>query len=353
MLDTVRWITQDGSVLAGPEDSAKLLPGKLRIIDQTQLPQNLVYLELDDPADVHQAILRLSVRGAPAIGCAAALGLAASAQHITTEEATGFIAAATRLADTLGESRPTAVNLIWALDRCRTVLSEVASTEEMKLQLVQTGLEILAEDIAMCQAIGQHGEALIEEGMGILTHCNAGALATGDFGTALSPLYVAHDKGRKFTVYSDETRPLLQGSRLTAWELGKAGIDVVTICDNMAAQLMKEGRVDRVIVGSDRIAANGDAANKIGTYGLAVLAQHHNIPFYVAAPSSTIDLSLAHGDLIPIEHRGEDEVRMCGGRSTAPADVRVYNPAFDVTPHELIAGIITEQGLHDPPFAFD
>lgn len=352
MLDTVRWISEDGSILAGPADGVKMLPGKLRIIDQTRLPQALVYLELDDITGVYDAILRLSVRGAPAIGCAAALGLAAAAQHIPNQDAAGFMASAARFAAILAASRPTAVNLVWALDRCRAVLSDGLSTEELKLRLVQAGLEILDEDIAMCQAIGMHGEALIEDGMGILTHCNAGALATGDFGTALSPLYVAHNKGRKFTVYSDETRPLLQGSRLTAWELQRAGIDVVTVCDNMAALLMKEGKIDRVIVGADRIAANGDAANKIGTYGLAVLARHHEIPFYVAAPSSTIDASLEQGDLIPIEQRDEDEVRTLGGQTIAPADVRVYNPAFDVTPHELISGIITEQGLHGPPFEF-
>ncbi len=334
MLETVRWITTEEQVLAGIEEGVQLLPGKLRIIDQTRLPQELIYLELDDVEEIVSAIKRLSVRGAPAIGCAAALGLAACAQHLDGDFSAGINA----LADQLASSRPTAVNLFWALDRCRksTCMDD----------LIREALSILEEDIHMCRAIGEHGAPLIKEGMGILTHCNAGALATGDFGTALSPMYVAHAEGRRFTVYSDETRPLLQGSRLTAWELHKAGIDVVTICDNMAAQVMKEGKIDLVIVGSDRIAANGDVANKIGTYGLAVLAKHHGIPFYVAAPTSTIDASLATGDLIPIEQRNPAEVGAAEG-------VCIYNPAFDVTPHELIAGIITENGLHRPLFKFN
>jgi len=335
MLETVRWVTTEGKVLAGFEEGVPLLPGKLRIIDQTRLPGELVYLELDGIDGIVDAIKRLSVRGAPAIGCAAALGLAAVAQHL---DKVGFAEKVKALADQLAASRPTAVNLFWALDRCRKKGGVDA--------LLREALDILQEDIRMCQSIGKQGAPLIEEGMGILTHCNAGALATGDFGTALSPMYVAHSKGRKFTVYSDETRPLLQGSRLTAWELQQAGIDVVTICDNMAAQVMKEGKIDLVIVGSDRIAANGDAANKIGTYGLAVLARHHGIPFYVAAPTSTIDASLEHGGLIPIEQRDPGEVGAAEG-------VRVYNPAFDVTPRELITGIVTENGLHGPPFKFN
>ena len=335
MLETVRWITSEGRVLAGFEEGVQLLPGKLRIIDQTRLPGELVYLELDGIDEMVSAIKRLSVRGAPAIGCAAALGLAAAAQHLDED---GFPEKVNALADQLAASRPTAVNLFWALDRCRR--------KECIDGLLCEALDILEEDIQMCHAIGEHGAPLIEEGMGILTHCNAGALATGDFGTALSPMYVAHAEGRKFTVYSDETRPLLQGSRLTAWELQQAGVDVVTICDNMAAQVMKEGRIDLVIVGSDRIAANGDVANKIGTYGLAILASHHHIPFYVAAPTSTIDASLEHGGLIPIEQRDAAEVG-------APEGVRVYNPAFDVTPHELVSGIVTENGLLRPPFKFN
>ena len=349
MLETVRWITAEGKVLARFEEGTPLLPGKLRIIDQTKLPQQLAYLELDGIEEIHDAILRLSVRGAPAIGCAAALGLAAAAQHIVAETPEQFLEAVEKLSGKLAASRPTAVNLSWALERCEGSISYFMKYDNplmMQRALLKEALAILEEDIQMCQAIGAHGEALIQEGMGILTHCNAGALATGDFGTALSPMYVAHSEGRKFTVYSDETRPLLQGSRLTAWELQQTGIDVVTICDNMAAQVMKEGKIDLVLVGSDRIAANGDAANKIGTYGLAVLAKHHGIPFYVAAPTSTIDASMEHGGLIPIEQRDPAEIAALEG-------VQVYNPAFDVTPNDLISGIITERGLHRPPFKFN
>jgi methylthioribose-1-phosphate isomerase len=345
MLETVRWITAEGKVLARFEERIPLLPGKLRIIDQTRLPQDLVYLELDGIDEIVAAIKRLSVRGAPAIGCAAALGLAAAAQYLDEDD---FVEKVEALADQLAASRPTAVNLFWALKRSLLTLSHPIGCDRvgtLGVRLVKEGLAILEEDIQMCQAIGKHGAPLIQEGMGILTHCNAGALATGDFGTALSPMYSAHDAGRKFTVYSDETRPLLQGSRLTAWELNRVGIDVVTICDTVAAQVMKEGKIDLVLVGSDRIAANGDAANKIGTYGLAVLAKHHGIPFYIAAPTSTIDASLEHGDLIPIEQRDPDEVGAAEG-------VRVYNPAFDVTPNKLISGIITENGLYCPPFGF-
>jgi len=355
MLETVRWITEKGKIFSGNVENVDLLPGKLRLIDQTRLPQELIYIETDDLEEIFDAIRRLSVRGAPAIGCAAALGLAAVAQHFEAETANEFIDQVQTAADRLAQSRPTAVNLFWALNRCCTHLRKCGqdSVDELKQALVREGLEILDEDIRMCRAIGEHGKDLIQEGMGVLTHCNAGALATGGFGTALAPMYTAHEAGRFFTVYSDETRPLLQGSRLTAWELNRAGINVVTICDNMAAQIMKEGRIDLVIVGSDRIAANGDMANKIGTYGLAVLAKHHGIPFYVAAPYSTIDTSLVTGDLIPIENRDPEEVRTFGGCRTAPKEVKIYNPAFDVTPHELIAGIITESGLHRPPYKFE
>lgn len=357
MLETVRWITQGGAILDAPDAGVALLPGKLRIIDQTQLPQELVYLELDDLDEIVAAIQRLSVRGAPAIGCAAALGLAAVMQHVTVTTVAAFMVQLEKTAAILAASRPTAVNLFWALNRCVTTLKDAVSSgwytvESCREHLVAEGLTILEEDIAMCRAIGSHGAPLIREGAGILTHCNAGALATGDFGTALAPMYVAHEAGRNFTVYSDETRPLLQGSRLTAWELNQSGIDVVTCCDNMAAQLMKSGKIDLVLVGADRIAANGDTANKIGTYGLAVLAKHHGIPFCVAAPSSTIDASLSNGKLIPIEQRSAEEVRHVGNQLTVPEEVRVYNPSFDVTPNDLIAEIITETGVHTAPYRF-
>jgi methylthioribose-1-phosphate isomerase len=352
MLDPVRWITTDNKILDKYNDTTQILPGKLRLIDQTLLPEELVYLETDEIEVIFDSIKRLVVRGAPAIGCSAALGLASVAQHFNSTSKEQFLNDVKKAADRLAESRPTAVNLFWALNRCTTKLTETTETDIQKLKeaLLHEALDILEEDIKMCKSIGQHGAPLIKDGMGLITHCNAGALATSDYGTALSPMYVANEQEKSFTVYSDETRPLLQGSRLTAWELNRAGVNVVTICDNMAAQVMKEGKIDLAIVGSDRIAANGDAANKIGTYGLAILAKYHNIPFYVAAPYSTIDMELCHGDLIPIEKRGEDEIKCGFGKRTAPAEVAFYNPAFDVTPNDLIAGIITERGILRPPY---
>ena len=343
MIDTVRW----KSDFAG-----KLMPGKLRLIDQTRLPEKLIYLETANAEEIFDYIKRLVVRGAPAIGCAAALGLAAASQHIVANTRQDFIYEVQNIADYLAQSRPTAVNLTWALSRC---LKKLSATEEkdiflLKENLIQEGINILNEDIHMCRSIGENGLPLIKDGYGILTHCNAGALATGDYGTALSPIYLATEKNMGITVYSDETRPLLQGSRLTAWELKKAGVNVITICDNMAAQVMREGKIDIILVGADRIAANGDTANKIGTYGLAVLAKYHKIPFYIAAPHSTIDITLKDGTEIPIEKRGADEIRCGFGKLTAPADVNVYNPAFDVTPHELITGIITESEIIRPSF---
>ena len=352
MLETVRWITAEGRILDAPATDTALLPGKVRLIDQTRLPEDLVYLVTDDPEVLYDAIRRLAVRGAPAIGCAAALGLAAATQHIPATEPGVFLAEVRAVADRLASSRPTAVNLSWALNRCLAVLEGAADQAPARLKdrLAREALEILAEDIRMCRAIGTHGEALIGDGGGVLTHCNAGALATGDYGTALSVMYAAHEAGRAFTVFADETRPLFQGSRLTAWELHHAGIDVTTICDGMAGLLMQEGRVNLVIVGADRIAGNGDTANKIGTYGVAVLARHHEIPFYVAAPYSTIDPAIPDGRAIPIEERDPDEIRRYGSRQTAPPDAAVYNPAFDVTPHELITAFVTDQGIIHPPY---
>lgn len=352
MLDPVSWQTSDGKIVRHYSHELDSQGGKLRLIDQTLLPEQLIYVELDDTEAVFDAIKRLVVRGAPAIGCAAALGLAAivrKAEFCCSKELFYF---ARKSADRLAESRPTAVNLFWALNLCMNKIKENthAAPDELKNILLKTALNILEEDIQMCRSIGMHGKTLLRDGMGILTHCNAGALATGDYGTALSPMYVAHETGIKIKVYADETRPLLQGSRLTAWELHQAGVDVTAICDNMAAQVMKEGKIDLVIVGADRIAANGDAANKIGTYGVAVLAKYHNIPFYVAAPYSTFDLELPHGDQIPIEQRQPDEIANGFGRRTAPGNIDFYNPAFDVTPHELITGIITEKGILTPPF---
>jgi len=354
MFDTVSWQSSDGKIVRSYSHDLDNQGGKLRLIEQTLLPEQLEYIVLDDTEAIFDAIKRLVVRGAPAIGCAAAIGLAAiirKAEFCTSKELIYF---AQKSANRLAESRPTAVNLFWALDLCMTEIKENPAVEpdELKNILLKTALDILEEDIQMCRSIGMHGKELLKDGMGILTHCNAGALATGDYGTALSPMYVAHEAGMKIKVYADETRPLLQGSRLTAWELNQSGVDVTVICDNMAAQVMKEGKIDLVIVGSDRIAANGDAANKIGTYGVAVLAKYHNIPFYVAAPYSTFDLSLDSGDKIPIEQRNPEEIANGFGRRTAPADINFYNPAFDVTPNELITGIITEKGIFYPPYIF-
>jgi methylthioribose-1-phosphate isomerase len=356
MLDTVRWINADREIFpATGKINKNLLPGKLRLIDQTVLPEQFVYVETDDRQEIFDYIKRLVVRGAPAIGCAAALGLAAVSQHSKAGNSSDFLCEIRKTADYLSSSRPTAVNLSWALKRAvscveKSVSDGVLCVGKLKEILIDEALGIVREDIEMCKAIGQNGVELIKDGNGILTHCNAGALATADYGTALSPIYAAYEKGLKIKVYSDETRPLLQGSRLTAWELKRAGVDVTTICDNMAAQVMREGKINLVIVGADRIAANGDTANKIGTYGVAILAKHHKIPFYIAAPYSTVDIAMKDGSGIPIEERDGDEIRRGLGKLTAPPDVPVYNPAFDVTPHSLITGIITERGIMTKPF---
>ncbi|MDP7290042.1 MAG: S-methyl-5-thioribose-1-phosphate isomerase, partial [Phycisphaerae bacterium] len=277
-----------------------------------------------------------------------------TSQHSTAATGDEFCAEARRRADYLASSRPTAVNLTWALERCIAracrAAASGASVANLKEALLSEGLDILHEDIELCQSIGRHGVSLFQgrTSVGVLTHCNAGALATGGIGTATAGMYVAHAAGHEFTVYCDETRPLLQGSRLTAWELNRAGIDAVVITDNMSAQVMREGKVAMVITGADRIAANGDAANKIGTYGVAIAARHHGIPFYVAAPYSTFDLDLPSGDSIPIELRGSEEITEGFGRRTAPHDIKTYSPAFDVTPAELITAIITDRGVIDP-----
>lgn len=326
--------------------------GYVRIIDQTLLPTQVVYRDLKTIEEVWEAIKTLRVRGAPAIGVAAAMGVVVGMQSVTTNDPDAFHRRLRDVCSHLATSRPTAVNLFWALDRMKLRFSNVtwdwSNTPNIMRALLAEAQAIAEEDRQMCRAIGANGAGLIPERGGVLTHCNAGGLATSEYGTALAVLYAAHEAGKRFTVFADETRPLLQGARLTAWELMKAGLDVVLICDNMAAQVMKEGRVNLVVVGADRIAANGDAANKIGTYGVALLAHAHGIPFYVAAPSSTFDLNLATGDSIPIELRNPAEVTHGFGQQTAPDGVKVYNPAFDVTPASLITGLITEKGLISP-----
>lgn len=336
-----------------PVDTIRWVDHRLIIIDQTLLPTELKEVALNTLAQVWDAIKTLKVRGAPAIGVCAALGVIVGVSEKQPKTFAELQSAVRETADHLATSRPTAVNLFWALDRMRDTaksLSDSLSVVEAAALLEDEAVEIMEEDKRICRAIGKNGAHLIEEGDGVLTHCNAGGLATVDYGTALALMFHAHDEGRSFRVFADETRPLLQGARLTAWELKEAGIDVTLICDNMAAQVMREGLVQRVVVGADRIAANGDAANKIGTYSLAVLAKAHDLPFYVAAPISTIDVTLASGDLIPIEQRDPQEVTHGFGKQTAPDGIGVYNPAFDVTPSRLITGIVTEHGILNAPY---
>ncbi len=321
----------------------------LCILDQRRLPGDVVHVELRTLDAVDDAIRSLAVRGAPAIGVAAALGLVAAFSHGEMPSHDALRAGI----DRLSASRPTAVNLPWAMARLRRVVDagDIGSTELLDA-LAAEAERILAEDEAMCFAIGQHGAALIPDGARVLTHCNAGALATAGIGTALAPVYTAVAAGRRVSVIADETRPLLQGSRITAWELTQAGVPVTVCTDGMAASLMREGAVDLVIVGADRIAANGDVANKIGTYSLAVAARYHGLPFYVAAPTSTIDAATPDGAAIPIEQRDADEVRRFGTRQLVPTRASVHNPAFDVTPSALVTAIVTDAGIWRPPYRF-
>jgi len=323
--------------------------GHLRLIDQTLLPLEVTEIDCRDVETVFEAIRSLRVRGAPAIGIAAAYGVVIGAQMAAEAKLDGFVTAVNNAADRLAESRPTAVNLFWAIERMRRVAEHLScGVQEALALLLAEAQAIHEEDRAMCRAIGKYGQELLRDGQGVLTHCNAGGLATSDYGTALAVFFAAQESGKNLHVYADETRPLLQGARLTAWELQERGIDVTLICDSMAAQVMREGRVQAVVTGADRIAANGDTANKIGTYGVALLAAAHAIPFYVAAPTNTFDLSLADGSQIPIEERAPTEITHGFGRQTAPTGVRAYNPAFDVTPAHLIKGIICERGVIEP-----
>jgi methylthioribose-1-phosphate isomerase len=327
------------------------IDGVLEILDQRVLPTEVTILKITTLEGVWDAIKTLAVRGAPAIGVAAAYGMFIAARGVSpSSQSADLIERMRSKGEYLKASRPTAVNLEWAVQRMLTVA--IAERGVGVRQLIQRLLDeahaICREDAEKCLAIGRHGAEFIENGSGILTHCNAGALATGDHGTALSPMYEALRRGVKFTVFSDETRPLLQGSRLTAWELQAAGIDVTVICDNMAGLVMKQKKVDLVLVGADRIAANGDTANKIGTYSVAQLAKAHGIPFVVAAPCNTFDLTLRSGEQIPIEERAAAEITHGLGKQTAPSGIKTYNPAFDVTPANLITAIITEKGIIRP-----
>ncbi len=326
--------------------------GLLRMIDQTLLPCELTEIDCADSQTLWEAIKMLRVRGAPAIGIAAGYGVVIGLQEHVTEDAASFYSQVEPVVAYLASSRPTAVNLFWALERMQKKATELQATGQTPVDaldaLLVEAVAIHDEDRQMCHDIGRHGAELLAEGDGVITHCNAGGLATAEYGTALSILFTAHDQGKKIHVFADETRPLLQGARLTAWELMQHGVPVTLICDNMAAQVMREGRAQAVITGADRVTARGDAANKIGTYGLAVLAKAHNIPFYIAAPTSTFDMTLHDGGDIPIEQRADEEITCGFGRRTGPEGVNVYNPAFDVTPAELITGIITERGIISP-----
>ncbi|MHC5116597.1 MAG: S-methyl-5-thioribose-1-phosphate isomerase [Planctomycetota bacterium] len=329
--------------------------GWLELIDQRLLPGRFETLHCKTPPELFEAIKTLAVRGAPAIGVAGAYGVCLAVRSLTDESVSKAFDTVRANCDTLATSRPTAVNLFWALERMqKTAADFVAANPDCSLEVFKQALldeahAICNEDKQMCEAIGLHGESLIPDAGAVLTHCNAGALATAGIGTALAPMYVAHKNGKQFRVYVDETRPLLQGARLTAWELTRAKIEAVLVCDNMAASLMQAGKIDAVITGADRIAANGDAANKIGTLGVSILAKHYGVPFYIAAPSSTFDLAIASGEQIPIEQRSEQEVKTLQGLAIAPEEIAVHNPAFDVTPAENIAAIITEKGLIEYP----
>ncbi|MDE7170316.1 MAG: S-methyl-5-thioribose-1-phosphate isomerase [Oscillospiraceae bacterium] len=347
MLDQLQQVTHIDNVRLGDDGKSVV------IIDQTQLPNRTVYLTLRTPEEMYDAIKLLQVRGAPAIGICAGYSIYALACQWDLTNTAAFAARFHEQKEYLNSSRPTAVNLSWALERMEGVVKANADRTVPEL-LELLGKECLAiheEDIAMCRAISEYGLTLIKDGDGVLTHCNAGPLATSRYGTALGPLFLGRERGMAFKVFSDETRPLLQGARLTSYELQKAGIDVTLICDNMASIVMKSGWVQACFVGCDRVAANGDAANKIGTSGLAILAKHYGIPFYVLGPTSTIDLNCPDGDHIPIELRDPDEIReKWYAEPMALPEVKCYNPAFDVTDHSLITGIVTEKGICRAPY---
>ena len=339
--------------------------GQFMILDQTRLPNDESWISLENEKQFWDAINTLKVRGAPAIGVAAAFGIAISLKNIKPADMDNLLKSFAEIKEYLATSRPTAVNLFWALDRMDARLTDrienvkdMDVTEDEKVAamihiLLKEADAIRVEDVNSCLTMGEHGLTLLKPGMGILTHCNAGALATAGYGTCLSPIYLGHDKGYDFKVYVDETRPLLQGARLTAWELDKAGVDVTLICDNMVSSVMKRGLIDAVVVGCDRMAANGDGANKIGTSGVAILAKEYGIPFYMFVPSSTIDPNTKTGADIPIEDRdGKEIYSLWYKENMAPQGIRTYNPAFDITDHEYITAVVTEKGIVYPPYSF-
>ncbi|KOP66977.1 methylthioribose-1-phosphate isomerase [Bacillus sp. FJAT-18019] len=326
----------------------------LVLLDQRLLPEEIVYLQLSTPEEVWEGIHSMKVRGAPAIGIAAAFGAVLGGMQYEGVDSKGWLEQVVKTCAYLATSRPTAVNLFWALDRIKLAAEQLAAsnleTAGLNAALLAEAEAIRAEDEDVCRRIGENALPFFEDGMGVLTHCNAGGLATAKYGTALAPMYLAHEQGINIKVFADETRPVLQGARLTAFELQQAGIDVTLLADNMAAMVMSKGWIQAVIVGTDRVAANGDVANKIGTYGVAVLAKAHGIPFYVACPLSTIDLNTASGTDIPIEERPGEEITEGFGKRTAPQGIKVYNPAFDITPNEYVTAIITEKGVVKAPY---
>ena len=335
-----------------PVQTLKWQDDALILLDQTRLPEELVYETCRDVETVAQAIEVLMVRGAPAIGLAAAYGVVVGALAAIDCEPAEFRRRVAETIDRLARTRPTAVNLFWALDQMRTLLAASQNSDNQTAYdaLLAKAHHLFEQDRQICRQIGRNGAELLRDGGQVITHCNAGGLATADYGTALGVIYAAQEAGKKVAVFADETRPLLQGSRLTAWELMQSGVDVKVICDNMAASVLRQEDIDCCIVGADRIARNGDVANKIGTYGLAILAREHGVPFYVAAPVSTLDISLASGEEIPIEERDPSEIRAGMGKPTAPNDVAVYNPAFDITPNKLVTAIISEKGVAHGPY---
>lgn len=330
------------------------LPTGVNFLDQTKLPLEETYVLATDYKQVATVIRDMIVRGAPAIGVSAAMGMAIGIDRSTATTLPALTAEVAVIAKTLAETRPTAVNLFWGIDEIRSLYDELAAKNtpitEIKTAVVAKARRMYDEDIAACKQMGAHGAALMPKEGTVLTHCNAGALATCGYGSALGVIRAAIERGHKIDVFADETRPFLQGARLTAWELMKDNIPTTVLCDNMAAALMRQGRIQAVIVGADRIAANGDVANKIGTYGVAILAKEHGIPFYVAAPWSTLDLATAHGDLIPIEQRAATEVTHSNGKQMTPHGVAIENPAFDVTPAKYVTAIITERGVLRGPY---
>jgi methylthioribose-1-phosphate isomerase len=330
------------------------LPTGVNFLDQTRLPLEETYVLATDYKQVATVIRDMIVRGAPAIGVSAAMGMAIGIDRSTATTLPALTAEVAVIAKTLAETRPTAVNLFWGIDEIRNLYNTLAAKNtaipEIKSAVVSKARHMYDEDIAACKQMGAHGASLLPQEGTVLTHCNAGALATCGYGSALGVIRAAIERGHKIDVFADETRPFLQGARLTAWELMKDNIPTTVLCDNMAAALMRQGRIQAVIVGADRIAANGDVANKIGTYGVSILAREHGIPFYVAAPWSTLDLATAHGDLIPIEQRAATEVTHSNGKQMTPHGVAIENPAFDVTPAKYVTAIITERGVLRAPY---